>query len=142
MTRRRRRILFWTGIAIVLAVISLRIYYVTCLREPKIIRKWVQLDHRHYDENNPYVLALVQRGSEFEGLIPRLQYYVVVGPSSSLFKSGKWYSCHLALYGVYQPSDIERLSVAWTNNGAFLSSSHGRSDFFPIKGVGSLLREE
>ena len=65
MTKRRKWTLLWTGIAVVLIVIGLRAYYVAFLRGPKIIRRWVQPDDVHYDEHDPYAVALVFRGYEF-----------------------------------------------------------------------------
>ena len=123
MTSRKRRILFWAVIGLVLVVIGLRMYYVTCLRPPKIIKKWVQPDDVHYDEHDPYALALVKYGYELKWPLPRSQYYFVLGPSDSLLESGTWYYENPVMDGKSLLSGVDNWSVTWRKNGPTIKLS-------------------
>lgn len=127
--------MFWAGIALVFAVIGLRVYYVVCLRGPKIIRKWeqadfillelwgdheikpipgwVQVDDIRYDENEPYALALVQDGYEFDWPHIRPRYYLVFGLSDDLFGSGIKTGFYTDKRGEDLQSYLDNCQVKW-----------------------------
>jgi len=122
---------FWAGIAIVLLVIGLRVYYVAFLRGPKIIRKWVQPDDIHYDEDDPYAVAVIQDGYVYTWWLPRPRYYVVFMPLDSLLESGSMHNQTYSFSNEVLKREIDHLSVTWTKVGPGLSFYEFPMMFFP-----------